>query len=1028
MGGSNQSLFLLGALFASQGTAAVPLLIVGLALSWMALPGWTELIMMWPNRVGGISATCAEAFRPYSPVLANLTGVCYWWGWVPTCGLTAILSAEALHEWYLPWIPVTALAAGIVLLLTVVNLCGIRWVTRIAIPVACASAGLALLSAIVPVIAGNVDWARASTFHLESPFHGFFGSLTSAMAGLYLIGFAAPAFEAAACHVGETIDRNRNVPRAMFASAVMATLYFLVLPVVWLGALGAGPLHGALIHALGPTFAPLLGGGAKAAAIWFMTFNMLHGTLQPLAGAARTLMQLAEDGLLPRILAIRNRNDAPLAATLLTAGMSIAFLLTGDPTWVIAAANLTYLIGICLPSVAVWLLRRNEPQRERPYRAPRGTIMLGVFAALAWMISTILGFEQFGLPTVLAGIGLAYAGSGLYAYRVWSDRRRAGLSGFTRSLHLKLTGAMLLVLVLDGVGYLLAVTRVDTHHHALVTALEDIFVAVALLTISVGLVLPGMIGHAVGQVAQAADRLATGTLADLTRAMGALAAGDLQDAHARVAIEPVRVHTRDEVGQMAASFNAMQEEAALAAVSLDGARAGLSRAKDELEMMAFNDALTGLANRAMFQRLLELELARAARTGGGVAVLYVDLDDFKLVNDSFGHSIGDDLLRQVAVRLQTVTREHDIVARTGGDEFLLLLGGFDPVAAQEVDVLISIAERMAERIRGALHDPFELAGNEVRVSASVGASIYPLDAHDVENLLKHADIAMYEAKRSGRAAYHVYARGADEARTLLTTTTDLHRAVERSEFCLHYQPVVDLRTGDFEAVEGLIRWQRPGHGLVAPDTFLPIAERAGLIGQISSWVVRECCRQAHAWQEVGVDVRVGFNLPPVLWQPAVLREVLQTLDEFGLPGDRLAIEITESALGTELIGSSPALEALRQRGVSIAIDDFGTGHSSLSRLTKVTATTLKIDRAFVNDIPAEKEAATLVTTIIQLARNLGMTPLAEGVETEAQRQFLLDRGCRLAQGYLFSPPAPPEVIEALYARRSSADLAAGSTG
>jgi diguanylate cyclase (GGDEF)-like protein len=1025
MGGSNQSLFLLGALFMSQGTAAVPLLIVGLALSWMALPGWTELIMMWPNRVGGIAATCAEAFRPYSPVLANLTGVCYWWGWVPTCGLTAILSAEAIHEWYLPGMPVSLLASLIVLMLAAVNLCGIKWVTRLAVPIAFASAGLAFISAIVPVVFGSVDWHRATTYHLTSPFHGFFGSVTSAMAGLYLIGFAAPAFEAAACHVGETVDRNRNVPRAMFASAIMATLYFLVLPVVWLGALGAGPLEGALIHALGPTFAPIFGSAAKAAAIWFMVFNMLHGTLQPLAGAARTLLQLAEDGLLPRILAMRiKKTDAPLAATLLTAGMSIAFLLTGDPTWVIAAANLTYLIGICLPSVAVWLLRRNEPDRERPYRAPDVTIALGVIAAVVWGVSTVLGFEQFGLPTVLAGIGLAYSGSALYAYRIWSDRRRRGLSGVGRSLHVKLTGAMLLVLVLDGAGYLLAVTRVDAHQHVLVTALEDIFVAVALLTISVGLVLPGMISHAVGQVAAAADRLATGTLADLTRAMEALAAGDLQAAHARVTVDPVIVYTRDEVGEMAASFNAMQEEAALAAGSLDEARRGLSQAKADLERLAYNDPLTNLSNRPMFQRLLELELARVGRSGGAAVVMYVDLDDFKLVNDSFGHSLGDELLRQVGARLQTITREHDTVARTGGDEFLLLLGGFDPDGSQEFDHVVTVAEAMSERIRRALHDPFRLAGHEVRISASVGASIYPVDAHDAESLLKHADIAMYQAKRSGPAAYHVYARGAEEARTLLSVTTDLHRALEREEFRLHYQPVVDLASGEFAQVEALIRWERPGHGLVAPDSFLPIAERAGLMGEISTWVVRESCRQAKRWHQDGIPLRVGFNLPPVLWQPAVLRDVARTLDEFWLPGNLLAIEITESALGSETLGVSPMLEELRKRGVSFAIDDFGTGHSSLSRLTRITASTLKIDRSFIRDIPGKKEAATLVTTVIQLAQNLGMTPLAEGVETEAQRAFLLDRGCRLAQGYLFSPALPAEQVRQLYLSRPRA-LSAG---
>src|SRR5260221_7673029 len=259
MGGSNQSLFLIGALFVGQGdilgqgSAAVPLLAFGLLLGWAATPGWTELILMYPNRVGGIAATCAEAFRPYSPVLANLAGVCYWWGWVPTCGLTALLSASAIKQWYLPDLPVEPLAAAIVIGFTVVNLMGIAIVTQVAVAIATVSATLAFLSGLLPIVAGHVDWRQATSFHLTLPFDGWFGGLTSLMAGLYLIGFAAPAFEAAACHVGETIDPTRNVPRAMLASAGIAVGYFVILPVVWLGVLGPEPLGQDLAMVLGPT-------------------------------------------------------------------------------------------------------------------------------------------------------------------------------------------------------------------------------------------------------------------------------------------------------------------------------------------------------------------------------------------------------------------------------------------------------------------------------------------------------------------------------------------------------------------------------------------------------------------------------------------------------------------------------------------------------------------------------------------------------------------------------------------------------
>jgi hypothetical protein len=231
---------------------------------------------------------------------------------------------------------------------------------------------------------------------------------------------------------------------------------------------------------------------------------MFHGTMQPLAGAARTLSQLSEDGLLPRFLAWRSTTDCPWAATLLTAAMAIVFLMMGDPIWMIAAANFTYLIGICMPNVAAWLLRRDLPEAERPYRAPRGTIMLGVGAAGIWLLSAILGFQQFGLPTVLFGLALAYSGAALYAWREIEDRLRAGLPVVARTLHTKLTGAMLFVLVLDGAGYLMAVNSVADGHKALLAALEDIFVVVALMTISVGLVLPGMITHTATEVSEAA--------------------------------------------------------------------------------------------------------------------------------------------------------------------------------------------------------------------------------------------------------------------------------------------------------------------------------------------------------------------------------------------------------------------------------------------------------------------------------------------------------------------------------------------
>jgi diguanylate cyclase (GGDEF)-like protein len=1172
MGGSNQSLFLIGALIAAQGSAAVPLLVLGLMLSWAALPGWTELILMWPDRVGGIAASCSEAFKPYSPVLANLAGTCYWWGWVPTCGLTALLSAAALHQWYLPAIPVKVLAAAIVAIFALANLVGLRRVTRLAVVLAGCSAALAFLSAVLPVVAGHVRWQQASSFHLVVPFGGLFGHFTSAMAGLYLVGFAAPAFEAAACHVGETIDPNRNIPRAMYASAGMATLYFLVLPVVWLGMFGPTPLTKDLTDMLGPTFAPLFGGMAKAAAVWFMVLNMFHGTLTPVTGAARTLSQLSEDGLLPRVLARRSRRDVPWVASALTAGMAIAFLLGGDPVWVIAAANFTYLISISLPSVAVWLLRKKQPHLTRPYRAPRGTIGLGLVAAVAWGIATVFGFEQFGLPTVLAGLALAYSGAAAYAFRRWQDRNgRPRL--VKRSLHLKLTGAMVAVLALDGIGYLLAVGHVANTDPSLVAGLKDIFVAVAMLTVSVGLLLPGMISHAAGEVAVAADRLAKGTLADLTRAMRALAAGDFEDARARVETRHIAIVSADEVGALAASFNVIIDETARIAESLDDARDALQanrrdlealvtertahaamqaavaklgraavassdvalicdqavstvaatlhadragfvdyrpsdrtlglvhsyapdgadlrprlsgsdgsnwwsalsaaspvmleyadcdqlfghqpgqghglwatvavrhepfgsvvcvrddpqlpftaddvsflgavanivgsavsriRNEEELNHQALHDPLTGLPNRVLLVDRLALGLARLHRRPGTLAVLFVDVDQFKVINDSLGHDQGDRLLILMAERLRSAVRPGDTVARFGGDEFVVLC---EDLAGQNEAIAIG------ERIREQAATPLLLDGRDYFVTVSTGIALTDSPDMPAADLLRDADSAMYQAKQTGRARSAVFAQSMrTRAVRRLDTELALRQAIAEGQLRVHYQPIVNLTTGRIDGVEALVRWEHPTNGMIMPDEFIPIAEETGLIVPLGEWVLGQSCRQTQAWRtehpqlsRLGVSVNLSGRQ---IAQSDLITVVANVLSDTGLPPDRLVLEITESVLMADAEAAITVLRGLKSLGVRLSVDDFGTGYSSLSYLKKFPVDILKIDRSFIDGLGVEDDDSAIVQATINLAHSLGLTTVAEGTETPAQVRALTDLGCDKAQGYLFSRPLP----------------------
>ncbi len=446
-------------------------------------------------------------------------------------------------------------------------------------------------------------------------------------------------------------------------------------------------------------------------------------------------------------------------------------------------------------------------------------------------------------------------------------------------------------------------------------------------------------------------------------------------------------------------------------------------AEERLAHLAYHDPLTNLPNRAMFREHLDVALARAEREGRGVAVLFVDLDDFKLVNDSFGHGAGDELLVEVAARLRLATRTTDVVARQGGDEFLILVADLTVGGADEEFDIAELALSVAEQLRNALSQPFLIADTEIYCSGSVGISLFPVDAADGESLLKHADIAMYRAKEGGRDAHHLYEREGGDAVARLSMAGRLRRAIDRDQFVLYYQPLVDLTTNDIVGVEALIRWADGERGLVMPSDFIPLAERTGMIAPISEWVINEACRQGAEWRNMGLDLYVSVNLPPVFWQPTAMRNVLATIESFGLSPDRMMVELTESAVMANHRASEPIIAELHERGLKLAIDDFGTGHSSLGRLHQMAVTTLKIDRSFIFDLPSDHSADVLVSTMIALADGLGLQALAEGIETDAQRRWLVEHGCPLGQGFFFSRPVPADQIAGLYHRFGQAEAA-----
>ena len=381
------------------------------------------------------------------------------------------------------------------------------------------------------------------------------------------------------------------------------------------------------------------------------------------------------------------------------------------------------------------------------------------------------------------------------------------------------------------------------------------------------------------------------------------------------------------------------------------------RAEEQVAFLAYHDKLTGLPNRALFEEMLESAIARARRHDLGVGVIYLDLDNFKLVNDSLGHHAGDELLKQLAERLRGCTRETDLVARQGGDEFLLLLADLERGMGPEIGIEagLLVAESVATRVHEALQAPFDLGGVEFFTSASIGVSLFPQDATDATALLKNADTAMYQSKKAAPGGYIVYASGSDEAIERLSLTTRLRRAVEQKHWVLYWQPIVELDGGTVTGLEALIRWREPNGGIVPPGEFIPIAEELGLIEAIGDWVIDELARQRKVWEAQGIDVRLGFNLSPrQLWSGRLAEKLTEKLAAAEVNPHDVVVEITESTAMADPDRTQRVLADLHAWGLTLAIDDFGTGYSSLARLKHLPVDILKIDRSFIHDVDSDE--------------------------------------------------------------------------
>jgi diguanylate cyclase len=436
-------------------------------------------------------------------------------------------------------------------------------------------------------------------------------------------------------------------------------------------------------------------------------------------------------------------------------------------------------------------------------------------------------------------------------------------------------------------------------------------------------------------------------------------------------------------------------------------RSAREKAELKIRALADFDPLTGLPNRSLLYDRVKQLLATGERDQSAVTLMFLDLDHFKRVNDSLGHSVGDELLCAVAARLSATVRRVDTLARLGGDDFVLAMPGIQAAGAAEV----------ARRLLEACSVPFVVGGHDLNVSPSIGISIYPQDGKDIETLLKNADVAMYKAKEQGRNSFQFYAAEMNRA-TLdrLLMESNLRRAIKKNELVLHYQPLVSLQSGLILGVEALIRWQHEDLGMIMPDSFIRIAEESGLINPIGDWVLGEACRQAQSWIDAGLPAMVmAVNVSPVQFrQGGFVDAVAGALAASGLDANFLELEVTEGTVMHDAEATLTTLTSLHRMGVVLSVDDFGTGYSSLAYLKRFPVSKLKIDRSFVCDLEVDADDRAIASTIVSMGRNLRLTVLAEGVETVEQLRLLRNMDCDMAQGYYFSRPlAAADITELL---------------
>jgi amino acid transporter len=589
LSGAISVLFSMPALIPNQGSASYLIIIFTFLSAILAAPGWLELTLMYPEKVGGVVPCCDDAFKKYAPILMAVIGVSYASNWCAAVGISVLTFGDTIKTAWFPCADPIYISFIVLIPTFLISLLPLRYCLSILTAICLGVFGIFFLTLASPFVENSFSFLKLADLKLVAPFEGAFGTITSILAGSFLVLWFAPGFESFFAFIGDMKDPEKTVYPALKKLLILVLLFGVGGPLVWYASMDSSALASTPVPNFSNVLTPLLGKFATAFSTLISLFGFVLVAIASYIVTGKVLYQLSKDGYLPRSLSLTiNNTNIPWFAHVVTLILNIAVVLLKDLTWLVVATSFPYILCLSIASLAVWILRRDSPQKHRPYRAPDFFIYAGIACGGLWILSAFFGFQQYGLNAVLFGIFLSYSGLFFYAWRKYSDRLKMGVKSIPNTLQLKLTGMLIFILMINSIGYVMAIQDYissEKQNQIYAVLLQDIFIIVAFFTITIGITIPGIVAETANEVSKAAHSLTTTTIREFINALKSLAKGDLEGSEFKGEISPINVRSKDELGEMAQSFNTLQEEIMGSVSALNGARSGLKEARENYDSL-----------------------------------------------------------------------------------------------------------------------------------------------------------------------------------------------------------------------------------------------------------------------------------------------------------------------------------------------------------------------------------------------------------------------------------------------------------